>query len=160
MKVIFLDVDGVLNGSGTRERTPSGYCFVDKEKVELLQEIVKQTKAKIVLSSTWRNGWYDVERGDVNSKDAQDFMLLMKVLNKYKLDVIGKTPKTREGYRGKEIQLWLKSWGGEIIDSFIILDDDEDMEPFMEKFVQTSFDIGLTVTDVKKSIHLLMNEKN
>ena len=50
LKVIFLDVDGVLNskqdGNSIKLRTDSHF--------RLLQEIVKATGAKIVLSSSWR----------------------------------------------------------------------------------------------------------
>lgn len=53
MKIIFLDVDGVLNsvqdGYSIRLRTDS--------HLKLLQHIVKETGAKIVLSSSWRIGF-------------------------------------------------------------------------------------------------------
>lgn len=46
-KVIFLDVDGVLN----RENTEGKF---EEECVEALKYIVNKTAAKVVLSSTWR----------------------------------------------------------------------------------------------------------
>lgn len=55
MKVIFLDVDGVLNSRdwlvNNRVRTENS---VNQEKVKLLMEIVQKTNAEVVLSSTWR----------------------------------------------------------------------------------------------------------
>jgi histidinol phosphatase-like enzyme len=58
-KVVFLDVDGVLNNDKT-ERYPSNLeelfspFVLDKENITQLKRILKETGAKIVLSSTWR----------------------------------------------------------------------------------------------------------
>src|SRR6202007_2799386 len=48
MKVLFLDVDGVLNCSTTIGVTG------DADKCELVRKIITETGAKIVVSSTWR----------------------------------------------------------------------------------------------------------
>lgn len=48
-KVLFLDVDGVLNNYRT-----GGIFTVTKSKLRLLQQIVDRTGCKIILSSTWR----------------------------------------------------------------------------------------------------------
>ena len=53
MKVIFLDIDGVLNCSKTRNPRKLPYV-VDKRLLALLKRMLKRTGAKIVLSSTWR----------------------------------------------------------------------------------------------------------
>lgn len=53
MKVIFLDIDGVLN-TEKRLLNNNGELYVEKDKIELLKEIIDKTKAKVVLSSTWR----------------------------------------------------------------------------------------------------------
>ncbi len=57
MKVLFLDVDGVMNA------LPKEYSYADwpgkhyePECVERLNKITRETGAKIVLSSTWRLG--------------------------------------------------------------------------------------------------------
>lgn len=42
-----------------------------------------------------------------------------------------------------------------MIESFVILDDNDDMEPFMDRLVQTSWFAGLTQEDVKKAIKIL-----
>lgn len=47
MKIIFLDIDGVLNYENSKSK-------VEEEKVKLLKEIVDKTGAEIVLSSDWR----------------------------------------------------------------------------------------------------------
>ena len=49
MKVIFLDVDGVLNSLSCKEKI-DGYLFVEDEKIALLKELIDHTGAKVVLS--------------------------------------------------------------------------------------------------------------
>jgi hypothetical protein len=53
MKVIFLDIDGVLNCQKTRNPRDYPY-FVDKRLLVRLKKLLKRTRAKVVLSSTWR----------------------------------------------------------------------------------------------------------
>lgn len=62
MKVIFLDIDGVLNTARTFRRqhkiwkeTGERGLEIDEFRVFYLQKIVEQTGAIIVLSSSWRN---------------------------------------------------------------------------------------------------------
>jgi HAD domain in Swiss Army Knife RNA repair proteins len=53
MKVIFLDVDGVLNSKKTPNPGKFPY-IVDPILLSRLLELLRLTDAKIVLSSTWR----------------------------------------------------------------------------------------------------------
>ena len=61
MKILFLDVDGVLNndralGRAARHNLPT--FALDRHCLGLLKDIVHATGARIVVSSTWRvNGW-------------------------------------------------------------------------------------------------------
>lgn len=63
-------------------------------------------------------------------------------LNK-EIEVLGKTPYLGTK-RGIEIQQWLDDNEDKNIESFVILDDDMDMEHLMEHGVFTDTDIGLT----------------
>ena len=55
MKVIFLDIDGVLNSRAyDRKRNWNEQSDIDETRLTLVKEIVDATEAKIVLSSTWR----------------------------------------------------------------------------------------------------------
>lgn len=59
MKVIFLDVDGVLNSDEyfdkIRNLNIEGIeCEIDIEKIRLLKKAIDETGAKVVLSSSWR----------------------------------------------------------------------------------------------------------
>ena len=53
MKVIFLDIDGVLNCSNTPNPRNFPY-IVDKTLLDRLNGLLDRTGAKVVLSSTWR----------------------------------------------------------------------------------------------------------
>ncbi len=59
MKVIFLDIDGVLNSiKFDRLRMRDGRSdFIDESRLPLLKQIVDSTGAVIVLSTTWRVHW-------------------------------------------------------------------------------------------------------
>lgn len=165
MKVIFLDIDGVLNYRYCKSKLGSIY-FVDDNKIKLLKQIVEATDAKIVLSSTWRYGWFDLDNENPNSSFAQDFIALRDKLKENGLELMSRTPITKEAYRGTEIDMWLKSWGGEPIESFIIIDDDSDLKPYRNRWIQTSFDKGLKPNHVKRAVRLLnygkfdSNDKN
>jgi hypothetical protein len=59
MKYLFLDIDGVLN---CHESDPEVLCGqIHKDKVALLNDVLRATEARVVLSSAWR---YIVHRGE------------------------------------------------------------------------------------------------
>lgn len=60
MKVIFLDVDGVLNSNDYIEYTSKNNVKgileeIDPKKIDMLKQVLNITGAKIVVSSSWRN---------------------------------------------------------------------------------------------------------
>lgn len=87
MKVIFLDVDGVLNSEKDLLEAKGKSELFDRP-LALLKELVESTKAKIVVSSTWRigcsksgrNSWY----GEEIFKTLTD-RLAVRFANKYNL---------------------------------------------------------------------------
>ncbi len=59
MKIIFLDIDGVLNSDNWLQSEASKTGSYPENKfdpnaVRLLNKMVQQTNAKLVLTSTWR----------------------------------------------------------------------------------------------------------
>ena len=50
MKIIFLDIDGVLNTYNSMDR----FC---PKAVSCLNEFVQESGAKVVISSSWRLSW-------------------------------------------------------------------------------------------------------
>ena len=63
MKIIFLDVDGVLNCQKSESHC-QGCIGIDNDKVKRLRKIVEATGAKIVLCSSWKTFWEKVHKDD------------------------------------------------------------------------------------------------
>ena len=59
MKLLFLDVDGVLNTS--RERNTHGIDFICSAKLKRLRSVVDSTGCELVLSSDWRRRREDLD---------------------------------------------------------------------------------------------------
>jgi len=151
-KVVFTDVDGVLNEDTTPSRTKSRCIFVDEAKILRLKEIVDATQAKIVLSSTWR---YDRNDPRFNG----DFLELKEALATHGLEFYSYTPEDVTGLRrGMEIKAWLGSHPE--VKQFVILDDelfDFEERGLLDHLVKTDFGYGgLTEEHVKEAIEILM----
>ncbi len=144
MKIIFLDIDGVLNSAETFERMPGNIFGVDAKMLAILKRILSETEAEIVLSSTWR----------LSERCRQE-------LTNRGLNWIGCTPDLpRQGgvssmERGYEIKHWLENQGKKfVIEKYCILDDDSDMLPHQPHF-KTSWKTGLTEDIAQKVIEFL-----
>ena len=154
MKVIFTDIDGVLNEDTTPTRTKSRVIFIDQDKLLRLKRIVDATGAKIVLSSTWR---YDRDDARYNG----DFLELQEAFRKVGLGFYDYTPEEVTGRkRGIEIQDWLGMHPE--VDQYIILDDelfDFEKRGLLPRLIKTVFwDGGLTEDHVQEAIDLLLEE--
>lgn len=138
MKIIFLDIDGVLNTSQTFidihkewKQTGQRRIEIDEFRVELLADLVKETNAKIVLSSSWRMYWVE----PINHKARE----VNEIFNKYGLEIYSMTPRCIIGLRQDEIDLWLSKHDN--IESFVIFDDDSfDLQKYIDtRLIKTSF---------------------
>jgi hypothetical protein len=144
MKVLFLDIDGVLN-SHRSAYAFGGFPFdVDKHRnrfdevaIALVRNICTASGAQIVLSSSWRTDkdWQRIGRG----------------LN---LPIFDRTPYLHPGPRGAEIAAWLAAHPE--VDCYAILDDEGDMLAEQKpRFVQTTHEDGLTFALAGKLAALL-----
>ena len=122
MKVIFLDIDGVLNTLKTLQRH-NGFIGMSPILVRRFNKLAKDTGARVVLSSTWR---HDKNWRRVMKKNGLDMRFL------------GRTKELRGLIRGHEIQEWL---GRHDVEKYVILDDDTDMLPDQIPF-KTDFYVG------------------
>ena len=154
MKVIFLDVDGVLNEEKSRSRCV-GYKGIDDKKAENLAKIVKATDGKIVLISTWKEGWRKTD------KAHQGMMAnyLDKKLKKQGVTIFDKTRDMVDGIyfsRGEGILDFLQRYK---VLKFIILDDyqyDYDACDLTERHIKTDAHAGgLTETLADKAVEML-----
>lgn len=148
MKVIFLDVDGVLNCETTQELTREGVRFVENRLVERLKRIVDETGAEVVLSSDWR---YDRDYEECNG----DYLELKSKLAEYGIEFYGFTPVILHEDRGYEIDRYLAEH--KEVEKFVILDDRCDMYPHLRRLVRTNWESGLKDEDVEEAIWLLNN---
>ena len=151
MKVIFLDVDGVLNNFHTRTVTSDGWCFVDGFLIERLRTLVKASGAKVILSSTWRDGW---NRED-ESQNELCFIELRDALREHDIEIFDALPLPLRMRRSIAIREFFEKWKGEPIEEFVILDDWNDMEEFTGHLVLTNPRFGLTNDDVAKALKIL-----
>lgn len=153
MKIVFLDIDGVLNGINT------GFIKFNPESLEALKLILTETKASVVLSSSWRHGYIDwYLRKIINSDDAAMHLMEMLSTHGVNVNIVDITPTLHgEGdMRGSEIDKWIVENKEEYnIESFVILDDDSDMFPHMDRLVHTNNRIGLTMQDAEVAIKKL-----
>ena len=151
MKIIFLDIDGVLNSEMyNAESCVDGY--IDLSRVKLLADIVNVTDAKIVLISSLRIGW------DKSSElCGDDGKYINKCFAQYGLSIMDKTPYISFfTARRKEIMSWLSVHQDEV-ESFVIIDDMQGVwENLNSRVVNTNpYGYGLEEEHVKKAIELL-----
>lgn len=159
MKIIFLDIDGVLNSTQTCEdwhlRTGKGGYggFFDEDDmatdenvkwgqklVDNLRTIVEKTGARIVVSSTWRKHF-----------TVPKFKEMFSVYGWEGAPVYDRTPLMR--IRGQEIKWWVQKHKPE---AYVIIDDFDDfLREQIPFFVETNPDIGLTSEDAEKAINIL-----
>jgi len=141
MKVIFLDIDGVLNTVETYERVSCEFeetgvkkIEIDEFRVEYLRRIVEDTGAKIVLSSSLRG--YFKRVGDCLVPKYEYYAPeFLQIFEKYGLSLYDVTPVLSGiyGSRQEEVKEWLLEH--EEVDGFVILDDET---TFLMEFVGTN----------------------
>ena len=115
-KVIFLDVDGVINDAVTEDRTPDGFIGLCTAMIVNLARVVEKTDAKIVLVSTWKSEWDELEENR-----TPDGAYLDKRLKEHDIVISDKTAD-RVSDRGNGIVTWLKNHPE--VKNWIVLDDD------------------------------------
>lgn len=150
MKVIFLDFDGVLIGNG----------YTSIAKMKLLKQLVDQTEAKIVISSSWRK--HTLSDKITSLELAVKSGIIPFSLKEY---IVGITPRMyafkhgeRETHfriaRGNVIQQYINEHDN--IAEYVILDDSTDMLLNQkDNFVHIDSNIGLSEIDVIRATSIL-----
>ena len=159
-KVLFLDIDGVLNYNQFYVRTrKDGITYPVSElcplAIEQLNRIVAETRCSVVVSSTWRHSGIQYCRDVL--KEAG-----------YMGDIHSITPDIHDDWaeRGNEILKWLKDNKLYKYDSYCkvdrdyaILDDDTDMlYQQKDNFFVCDPDTGLTVNIADRVIQFLLEK--
>lgn len=147
------DIDGVINSEDYAIYRFYGKKFdldefIDERPIVMLNYIIQQTGAKVVLSSSWRGDWENAEKR-------------LKA-GGFQYNLFDVTPYDPKRFRGKEIKMWIDKYekDHEPLESYVILDDDDDMLPEQENnFVHCDFQHGLTCKETYKAIDILNNGK-
>jgi HAD domain in Swiss Army Knife RNA repair proteins len=149
MRLLILDIDGVMNstrsaigwgGFGYMPLNINAMSYrqvrhrarFDPVAVGILRRILRETRCKVLISSVWRMG--------ATLKE------LRHLFAAYDLPpvIIGKTGRSPDGFRGREVRAWLREhrhWG---INDYLILDDDSDFFRWQQgRLVKTQAAIGL-----------------
>ena len=138
MKVIFLDIDGVMN---RKELLKQSFDSIGEDHLNLLKFVVKTTDAQIVLSSTWR--LIKKSKTKVESE-----------LNRFGLSLFDSTPNLDSDLRWKEIKSWLDQHPE--VDDFVIIDDDPNAgSEWPYNFCLTNIKRGFDVYCAQKVIGIL-----
>ena len=162
MKVIFLDIDGVLNSEdhaiycheNPKFIEEGGSIYVDPYPVLYILQLIDEMDLKLVISSSWRT--WDLES---TIKEFNRYKSLCR-LTQY---IVGITPRNMDDRvwvdRGEEIQQYLNEHPE--IDNYVIVDDDNDMlDSQRDNFVRTNNRHGLTIYDCDKIREILNREKS
>ena len=172
MKILFLDIDGVLNGHEWDDEAKS--CNIRRECVAHLNRVVRETGCRIVLSSAWR---YIVHGGDMTLRGFGYMLRTHGVVTEVGATrlIVGLTRKDddsvdpkglRPDERARQIRDWLKVEmplderrapnGLDTLAAFAAVDDED--HGFAEHgipFVKTDGKRGLTAADADRLIELL-----
>lgn len=139
MKVLFLDVDGVLNSYES-----PGYMPINKNMFRRICKVIEETGCQIVLSSTWR-------------KLDHSYHKISRKFSYKGIKILSKTTTEHLGIgtvRGHEIQHWLDNHPK--VECYAIVDDDSDMlDHQMPYFVNTDGNVGLTDEKANELIKIL-----
>lgn len=164
MKIIFLDIDGVLATSSTH------FKFFDRYCLKRLKTIIEATNASIVLSSTWRKSRKIEDIRNLFIRNGDDYGCWVQNPEFFPAEcIIGKTPilsigdqerKNNGGSwgRGHEIEFWLEQAYKfrKDVESYLVLDDDSaDLDTHKERHVQTDCHKGLLDNNIEESIRIL-----
>jgi hypothetical protein len=177
MKVIFLDIDGVLNVEvyitafwdicKRMELTRPDAALLRKEVMRdeygnlfcplacsKLAWIINETDAKIVISSTWRSSGLSIMQEMWKHRGLAGEVIDVTP-NAFRLPSLSFAERLE---RGTEIKTWLDSHPE--VESYVIFDDDNDMlSEQLPYFIQTDEQYGITTKDAEKAIMILNGTK-
>lgn len=154
MKILFLDIDGVVNSQETfKRRYESGEdrtrgSQIDAGLAQHVKNIVERTGCMVVLSSSWRGS--DENELEISQRVTQLFDRTPRIHRP-----VGTGMEYCE--RGREIKSWIETHKTEVtVDAYAIIDDDGDMLPEQqEHFFQTTNEKGITAEIAEKIIQHL-----
>ena len=167
MKIVFLDIDGVLNSELTKDKLNNQYY-------ELLYKLVEATDCYFVITSSWRCMTLEDTKwelsghiAETNKKNKNRASKLQdNPFPQWLIDrIVGITPRmytfvgntTRIHFlapRGVEIEHYVIT--NNIKGKYVIIDDDNDFLIYQkDKLIITDSKIGLTEENINRCIEML-----
>ena len=142
MKIIFLDIDGVLNHNAWY-KSDDYYNNIFKDPdldpniIKMLNEVTNKYDIKIVISSSWKIDTYCIERlrkaGLENVIDCTPNLIFNIPIDVY--------------YRGMEINQYLQEHPE--VDKYLILDDISDFDSEqLRYFYKIDYQVGIRDVDI------------
>lgn len=145
MKILFLDVDGVLNRCGKSNQG------LETDKCDLLADLCRRVGCKVVVSSTWRR--YPHLMAD----------RLLPMFRSRGIECVGQTPMLEKpspgghvvvaAARHEEITAWLADHAE--VTQYAIVDDDSDADDGTGRYVRTGSYEGMTEAHAARIEQLL-----
>lgn len=151
--ILFLDFDGVLNSArhmNSLVRVPGEPPMAAPAHVAVLNQVLRQSDAHIVVSSAWRYGRSNAALHRLLTGSG----VVGRVVGRTEIhDVRPGTLWEGEPARGIQIQNWITEHAHD--GPFAIVDDDADMVHLTPWLVRTTFDLGLCEEHVAPLVKLL-----
>lgn len=151
MKVLFLDIDGVVNKQENFRHSKGVTPYpIDSYCAFLVARIVSYTDCEVVLSSSWRN--YPDAVQIVTDTVVPILDKTKNIYKKYDPPVFARGRTWDSSLRGDEVNEWLSR--NPEVTQYAILDDDGDFYDDQPLF-KTTFKEGLTDEIAQKVIEHL-----
>lgn len=152
-KLIFLDFDGVIT-------TYKSKWYIDAAKCELIKELVEQTNARIVITSSWRYATLQetIDKNGLNDWILKDYCIGVTERAIFPVDIDNDwfIPK-----RGMEIEKFINDYiethniTEEI--KYVIFDDDVFDLLYIQhnNIIQTNWKSGISNSNIKQALKIL-----
>ncbi len=143
-KIIFLDIDGVLN-------IQDGKVHFISEKIKMLEKIIIETNAKIVITSSWRYHWEEINgtieyiifnltvKNNWKKSGLNSQIIIDKIVDF--TPIVAWNPPKGWTNRPQEIKKYIEDNN---IDEFIVIDDWNMEKEFPNRMINPQTKIGLT----------------
>jgi hypothetical protein len=135
-KIIFLDHDGVIclaDNWGSRSKTHSTFDDFDKKAIKVLNDILQETDAEIVISSDWRFYASFEELQELYTQRG----IIKQPIDTTTLDPLGRNAFNLERMRAADIMIWVEENQLTPEDRWVAIDD-LSLYPYLGKnFVHT-----------------------
>jgi hypothetical protein len=144
MKILFLDIDGVLNPF-LHYSTVANFHKMACNHIRTM--LIKVPDLRIVVSSNWRLHGLEAIRDILKSNGIDPISVI---------DITppdGTLDSKHNDARDHHIIRWLAAHPD--VTDYVIIDDDMEMPDMKNKYVQTNGYVGFTQTDMDKALKIL-----